>query len=280
MFAPPQPWQIETREHYARPAGRAIAALERPAAGAIIAAMTVETPTETPHILVVDDDKRLRELLRKYLTEQGFRVTVATDAVDARRKLDGLAFDLLVLDIMMPGESGLELTRALREKDGVPILLLTAMGEPEDRIAGLETGADDYLAKPFEPRELVLRIRTILRRVPPEAPTSRRELRFGAFSFDLDRRTLRRGSQEIRLTGGEAELLAALAAAPGQALSREALGLQARLGQGADAPADPAGGSRMVDVQMTRLRRKIEADPRFPRYLQTVRGRGYMLQTD
>ena len=254
--------------------------LERVAAGAIIAAMTVEIPAETPHILVVDDDKRLRELLRKYLTEQGFRVTVATDAADARRKLDGLAFDLLVLDIMMPGESGLELTRALREKDGVPILLLTAMGEPEDRIAGLETGADDYLAKPFEPRELVLRIRTILRRVPPEAPSARREVRFGAFSFDLDRRTLRRGSQEIRLTGGEAELLAALAAAPGQALSREALGQQARLGQGAGGPPDLAGGSRMVDVQMTRLRRKIEADPRFPRYLQTVRGRGYMLQPD
>ena len=232
--------------------------------------MDLETPAETPHILVVDDDKRLRELLRKYLTDQGFRVTVATDAADARHKLDGIAFDLLVVDIMMPGESGLELTRALRANNDVPILLLTAMGEPEDRIAGLETGADDYLAKPFEPRELVLRIRTILRRVPPEAGGARRELRFGAFSFDLDRRTLRRGGQEIRLTGGEAELLAALAAAPGQPLSREALGQQ----------SEPAGGSRMVDVQMTRLRRKIEADPRFPRYLQTVRGRGYMLQPD
>ena len=161
----------------------------------------------------------------------------------------------------------------------MPILLLTAMGEPEDRIAGLETGADDYLAKPFEPRELVLRIRTILRRVPPEAPASRRELRFGAFSFDLDRRTLRRGSQEIRLTGGEAELLAALAAAPGQALSREDLGCRPASARTPSA-ARPAGGSRMVDVQMTRLRRKIEADPRFPRYLQTVRGRGYMLQPD
>jgi two-component system phosphate regulon response regulator OmpR len=232
--------------------------------------MTAETAAEPPHILVVDDDKRLRELLRKYLTDQGFRVTVATDAEDARRKLDGLAFDLLVLDIMMPGESGLELTRALRRKNGVPILLLTAMGEPEDRIAGLETGADDYLPKPFEPRELVLRIRTILRRVPAEPVEERRELRFGGFSFDLDRRALRRGSQEIRLTAGEAALLAALAAAPGQALSREQLGQQ----------SDPAGGSRMVDVQMTRLRRKIESDPRFPRYLQTVRGRGYMLQPD
>jgi two-component system phosphate regulon response regulator OmpR len=225
---------------------------------------------EIPHILVVDDDKRLRELLRKYLSEQGFRVTVAADAGDARRRLDGLAFDLIVLDIMMPGENGLELTRALREKDGVPILLLTAMGEPEDRIAGLETGADDYLAKPFEPRELVLRIRTILRRVPAEPAAARRELRFGGFSFDLDRRTLRRGSQEIRLTAGEAALLAALAHAPGQVLSREELGRQ----------SDPAGGSRMVDVQVTRLRRKIETDPRFPRYLQTVRSRGYMLQPD
>jgi two-component system phosphate regulon response regulator OmpR len=232
--------------------------------------MSDEPTAEPAHILVVDDDRRLRDLLRKYLTEQGFRVTIASDAADARRKLEGFAFDLLVLDIMMPGESGLELTRALRQKNGVPILLLTAMGEPEDRIAGLETGADDYLAKPFEPRELVLRIRTILRRVPQEAPAGRREVRFGAFSFDLERRTLRRGSQEIRLTGGEAELLAALAAAPGQALSREALGQQ----------SEPAGGSRMVDVQMTRLRRKIEADPRFPRYLQTVRGRGYMLQPD
>jgi two-component system phosphate regulon response regulator OmpR len=233
--------------------------------------MTVDSAAEPPHILVVDDDKRLRELLGKYLAEQGFRVTVATDAADARRRLDGLAFDLLVLDIMMPGENGLALTRDLRRNNGVPILLLTAMGEAEDRIAGLETGADDYLSKPFEPRELVLRIRTILRRVPAEAPPSgRRELRFGAFSFDLDRRTLKRGGQDIRLTAGEAELLAALAAVPGQPLAREALGQQ----------SDPLGGSRMVDVQMTRLRRKIEADPRFPRYLQTVRGRGYMLQPD
>jgi two-component system phosphate regulon response regulator OmpR len=232
--------------------------------------MTAEPGAEPPHILVVDDDKRLRELLRKYLAEQGFRVTVAGDAEDARRRLDGLAFDLIVMDIMMPGESGLELTRALRKTNGVPILLLTAMGEPEDRIAGLEIGADDYLAKPFEPRELVLRIRTILRRAPAEPAAPRSELRFGGFSFDLERRALRRGNQEVRLTAGEAALLAALAAAPGQALSREALGQH----------ADPAGGSRMVDVQMTRLRRKIESDPRYPRYLQTVRGRGYMLLPD
>jgi two-component system phosphate regulon response regulator OmpR len=225
---------------------------------------------EAPHILVVDDDKRLRELLRKYLAEQGFRVTVATDAADARRKLDGLAFDLLVLDIMMPGENGLAFAHALRAGNDVPILFLTAMGEPDDRIAGLESGADDYLVKPFEPRELVLRIRTILRRLPAEAATGRREVRFGNFSFDLERRLLRRGGEEIRLTSAEAALLAALAASPGVALPREALSQQ----------SDPAGGSRMVDVQMTRLRRKIESDPRFPRYLQTVRGRGYMLQPD
>lgn len=225
---------------------------------------------EAPHILVVDDDKRLRELLRKYLAEQGFRVTVATDAGDARRKLDGLAFDLLVLDIMMPGENGLDFAHALRRDNEVPILFLTAMGEPDDRIAGLESGADDYLVKPFEPRELVLRIRTILRRLPAEAATTRREVRFGAFSFDIERRLLKRGGEEIRLTSAEAALLAALAASPGVALPRDALSQQ----------SDPAGGSRMVDVQMTRLRRKIENDPRFPRYLQTVRGRGYMLQPD
>jgi len=239
--------------------------------------MTADGTAEPSHILVVDDDKRLRELLRKYLAEQGFRVTVAADAADARRKLDGIVFDLIVMDIMMPGESGLELTRALRQNDDVPVLLLTAMSEPDDRIAGLEGGADDYLVKPFEPRELVLRIRRILRWVPPEPAAARREVRFGNFSFDLDRRTLRRSGQAIRLTAGEADLLAALAAAPGQTLSRDVLG---QSGSSGEAGRDSGIGSRMVDVQMTRLRRKIEADPRFPRYLQTVRGRGYMLQPD
>jgi len=240
--------------------------------------MTADGTTEPSHILVVDDDKRLRELLRKYLAEQGFRVTVAADAGDARRKLDGIVFDLIVMDIMMPGENGLELTRALRQNDDVPVLLLTAMSEPDDRIAGLETGADDYLVKPFEPRELVLRIRRILRRIPAEPATARREVRFGNFSFDLDRRILRRSGQDIRLTAGEADLLAALAAAPGQTLSRDVLGQSG--GSSGDGARDSGIGSRMVDVQMTRLRRKIEADPRFPRYLQTVRGRGYMLQPD
>ncbi len=227
--------------------------------------------TELPHILVVDDDTRLRELLRKYLTEQGFRVTVAASAAEARAKLASLAFDLLILDIMMPGESGLDLAASLRLASNVPILMLTAMGEAADRIAGLERGADDYLAKPFEPRELVLRIRTILRRVAPEPSSAApRELRLGPLSFDVERRVLSRGRAEVRLTEAEAALLVALARSPGSAMSREELSRQT----GSDI------NSRTVDVQVTRLRRKIEADPRFPRYLQTVRGRGYMLRPD
>ena len=225
-------------------------------------------PQEPPHILVVDDDKRLRDLLRRFLSDQGFRVTIANDAADARRKLAGLDFDLLVLDIMMPGENGLDLTRSLRQQKAVPILLLTAMGEPDDRITGLDSGADDYLAKPFEPRELVSRIRAILRRIPREPESARRTVRFGPFTFDMDRRSLRQGTADIRLTGAEADLLAQLAAAPGTAVNRDALG------------QSTSAESRMVDVQVTRLRRKIETDPRFPRYLVTVRGRGYMLQTD
>ena len=234
------------------------------------AAMDLPSAADQPHILVVDDDKRLRELLRKYLSEQGFRVTIAADAADARHKLQSLAFDLLVLDIMMPGESGLDLTQALRKDSDVPILMLTAMGEPDDRISGLERGADDYLSKPFEPRELVLRIRTILKRAALEIPSMRREVRFGGFVFDLDRRTLKRGGTDIRLTAAEAALLHMLASSPGVVQPREVLGQQ----------SDPRGGSRMVDVRMTRLRRKIEADPRFPRHLLTVRGRGYQLQPD
>lgn len=225
-------------------------------------------PQEPVHILVIDDDKRLRDLLRRFLSDQGFRVTIANDAADARRKLAGLDFDLLVLDIMMPGENGLDLTRSLRQQKAVPILLLTAMGEPEDRITGLDSGADDYLAKPFEPRELVSRIRAILRRVPRGPESARRTVRFGPFTFDMDRRSLRQGAADVRLTGAEADLLAQLAATPGAAVSRDTLG------------QSTSAESRMVDVQVTRLRRKIETDPRFPRYLVTVRGRGYMLQTD
>jgi two-component system phosphate regulon response regulator OmpR len=226
--------------------------------------------SDLPHLLVIDDDAKLRELLRRYLSDQGFRITVASDAVEARAKLETFAFDLIVLDIMLPGESGTELTAALRRKSRVPILLLSALGEAEHRIAGLERGADDYLAKPFEPRELVLRIRTILRRVPQELPPPVRRVRFGPHSYDLDRRILQRGEAEIRLTTAEADLLTTLARAPGVPFSRDEL---RRLGA-------PDSNNRLVDVQMTRLRRKIEDNPRFPRYLQTVRGRGYMLVAD
>lgn len=222
-----------------------------------------------PHLLVVDDDSRLRELLRRYLSDNGFRVTIAADAVEARANLARFAFDLVVLDVMMPGESGLDLTRALRREGRVPVLLLTAMAEPEDRVNGLEEGAEDYLAKPFEPRELVLRIRNVLQRRPAEDPASR-EIRFGGCRFDLARGELFRGGDVVHLTAAEAALLSGLAQKPGQAVSREELALAAQF----------SGNVRNVDVQMTRLRRKIERDPRFPRYLQTVRGTGYALKPD
>ena len=225
-----------------------------------------------PHLLVVDDDARLRDLLRRYLSENGFRVTVAADAEEARANLASFAFDLIVLDVMMPGESGLDLTGALRGNRGsprLPILLLTAMAEPEDRINGLEQGADDFLAKPFEPRELVLRIRNIIERrgIPDEAAGA---LRFGGFRFDLARGELFRGGQIVRLTAAEAGLLSSLAARAGEAVSREDLSQSAQF----------RGNMRNVDVQMTRLRRKIEPDPRYPRYLQTVRGTGYALKPE
>ena len=225
---------------------------------------------EQPHILVIDDDRRLRELLQQYLKEQGFRVTTALDAEDARAKMSSLTFDLLVVDIMMPGESGLALTRALRAEGSLPILLLTAMSETEERIEGLESGADDYLAKPFEPRELVLRIQSILRRAQEPATPPVAELAFGAFSFDVTRGELRRGDVFIRLTTAESSLLKALARQPGVPVSREAL----------SAESDLVGNTRTIDVQMARLRRKIEQDPKFPRYLQTVRGTGYILVPD
>jgi two-component system phosphate regulon response regulator OmpR len=222
-----------------------------------------------PHLLVVDDDMRLGELLRRYLSDEGFRVTIAGDASEARGHLASFAFDLVVLDVMMPGESGLELTRALRREDRVPILLLSAMAEPEDRVNGLEQGADDYLAKPFEPRELVLRIRNILERRPAPNAGSH-EIRFGGYRFDIVRGELFRGDELVHLTAAETGLLSALAQTAGQAISREELSLSGQF----------SGNVRNVDVQMTRLRRKIERDPRFPRYLQTVRGTGYVLRPD
>jgi two-component system, OmpR family, phosphate regulon response regulator OmpR len=222
-----------------------------------------------PHLLVVDDDARLRDLLRRYLTDQGFRVTTAGDAAEARRKLDGIAFDLLVVDVMMPGEDGFQLTASLRAVSRIPILLLTAKAEAADRVDGLERGADDYLTKPFEPRELVLRIRNVLQRVASESERVA-VLQLGEYRLDLRRGELLRGGEPVRLTSAEQSLLAALAAQPGEAMSRETLAEATQLG----------GNVRAVDVQVTRLRRKIERDPRFPRYLQTVRGTGYVLKPD
>jgi len=220
-----------------------------------------------PHLLVADDDDRFRDLLRRYLVDHGFRVTTAGDAAEARAKLASIAFDLLVLDIMMPGETGLSLTASLRAKSRIPILLLTAMAEPEDRINGLESGADDYLTKPFEPRELVLRIRNILQRVP-QPVSGGKELRFGACRLDLARSELLRGNEPVHLTAAELALLLALARRAGEPVTREALSEEAQF----------SGNVRTVDVQVTRLRRKLERDPKFPLFLQTVRGVGYVLK--
>ncbi|MBC93081.1 MAG: DNA-binding response regulator [Rhodospirillaceae bacterium] len=223
---------------------------------------------DIPHILVVDDDNRLRELLRKFLTENDFRVTSSANAAEARNILRSLKFDLLVLDIMMPGESGLELTSVLRETSRVPILLLTAMGESEHRIDGLERGADDYLAKPFEPRELLARIRSILRRVSPQV--GKTLIILGKYQYDPLRQQLLGPDGPIKLTNAEARLLQVLVANPGSPISRESLQEKSQL----------RGSIRAVDVQVTRLRRKIEPNPKMPRYLQTIRGQGYVLWPD
>ena len=222
------------------------------------------------HVLVVDDDARLRALLSRYLAEQGFRVTTAGHAAEAREQMRFMQPDLLVLDVMMPGETGLSLTESLRgERAGLPILLLTARGAPEDRIAGFEAGADDYLGKPFEPYELVLRLRAMLRRVAPAIAEPVGPLPLGALQFDVERAALSGPEGIVHLTGGEAALLQALARKPGEVLSRdwmvETLGMD-------------EAGERAIDVHVTRLRRKIEADPREPRFLHTVRGRGYVLK--
>jgi two-component system phosphate regulon response regulator OmpR len=233
-------------------------------------------PAEAPHLLVVDDDARLRELLARFLKGEGFRVDTAGDAAAAREKLAVLAFDLLVLDVGLPGESGLQLAQSLRQGEreiGVPILILTARGAPDDRIAGFEAGADDYLPKPFDPRELSLRIRALLRRTaPPPAPQPAGAVALGEMTFDIGRGELRRGGERVHLTEGEAALLTALARRAGEVLSREFLAEQ--MGpQGA-----PGIGDRAVDVAVVRLRRKLEPDPREPRWLQTVRGVGYVLK--
>lgn len=226
--------------------------------------------TLQPHIMVIDDDTRLRELLRDYLMKNGYRVATAENAAQARQRLAGLEFDLLVIDVMMPGEDGLELTASLRQTSAVPILMLTAMAEADDRIAGLESGADDYLAKPFEPRELVLRIQSLLRRAAPMAPADQSEpLSFGDLTFNIERGDLRNADQIVHLTSGEVSVLRLFAARPGATISRLEI---SQHGGGAS--------ERAVDVQIARLRRKIESDPRNPRYLQTVWGEGYTLLPD
>ena len=219
-----------------------------------------------PHLLVVDDDRRIRDLLLRFLQREGYRVTTAQSAAEARAKLGGLSFDLLILDVMMPGETGFELTQAIRASSSVPILMLTARDETENRIRGLEIGADDYLAKPFEARELILRINNILRRQYAAKAPPVRQVKFGDFVFHLDRGELRRGDEVVRLTDREREMLSALAAKPGETVPRLALA-----GNGAGA------GERAVDVQINRLRRKIEDDPANPLLVQTVRGIGYRL---
>ncbi|MEM6739533.1 MAG: response regulator [Pseudomonadota bacterium] len=240
----------------------------------------LDTEPTDAHLLIVDDDARIRGLLQKFLMRHGFLVSAARDAAQARRLLSGLEFDLLVLDVMMPGEDGLALTAALRAEIATPILLLTAKGETGDRIAGLEAGADDYLPKPFEPKELLLRINAILRRVPaePAGPAGPKILYLGPVRYDIEKGEMWRGDEPVRLTATEAALMRIFSAQPGEALSRAQL--VADLGR--DGGRDGEGGAqeRAVDVQITRLRRKIEEDPRQPRYLQTVRGAGYMLAPD
>lgn len=223
---------------------------------------------DAPHILVIDDDRRIRALLRSYLQEHGFRVSMASSVAQARERMAGLRFDLLVLDVMMPGENGIEFTNELRRRSDVPILMLTALAQPENRIAGLEVGVDDYLTKPFEPRELLLRVNNILRRHDQEeSPPA--EIVMGDCRFNVARGELRRDGETVRLTTRERDLLQLFAARRGKTVSR------------AELAGDGGGrGARAIDVQINRLRRKIEPDPATPVYLQTVRGAGYILYSD
>lgn len=224
---------------------------------------------DAPHLLVVDDDRRIRSLLSRFLSERGFRVSVAADAAEARRILVGLDFDLMIVDVMMPGETGLDLTRSLSAIRDIPILMLTARSETDDRILGLEAGAEDYLAKPFDPRELLLRVNNILKRGNVSPIQKVEHVRFGPFTFSLSRRELKRGTEIIRLTEREQDIMVQFAQKAGDTIHRQDL-----LGGEADV------GERTVDVQINRLRRKIESDPANPLWLQTVRGIGYRLNVD
>jgi len=230
----------------------------------------MNTPgADEPHLLVVDDDERLRALLQRYLSSNGYRVTAAPGAPEARALMKSMEFDLLILDVMMPGESGLELTKSVRTASSIPILMLTARGDPADRIAGLELGADDYLPKPFEPRELLLRVNSLLRRAaPPESPPAG-PVRMGSALFDPATSRLTRNGKPVKLTGAEAALLQLFAVHAGRPFSRTELCKRLNVAL-----------ERSIDVQVTRLRRKIEEDPKLPLYLQTVRGVGYMLVPD
>ena len=224
---------------------------------------------DEPHLLVVDDDERLRALLQRYLSSNGYRVSAAADAGQARALMKSMEFDLLILDVMMPGESGLELTQSVRKESAIPILMLTARGDPADRIAGLEQGADDYLPKPFEPRELLLRVNSLLRRVAPPESAPALPVRMGAALFDPATSRLTRTGRPVKLTGAEAALLQLFATNAGRPFSRGELCKRLNVAL-----------ERSIDVQVTRLRRKIEEDPKLPLYLQTVRGVGYMLVPD
>nr|WP_272210186.1 response regulator [Marinicella sp. W31]MDC2876051.1 response regulator [Marinicella sp. W31] len=231
--------------------------------------MTREIADDAAHLLIVDDDTRIRTLLKRYLSEQGYRVSTAGSSAEARRKLEGLDFDLLVLDVMMPGEDGVSLTRDLSKMRPIPVLLLTARAEADARIEGLEAGADDYLAKPFEPRELLLRISNILRRSQAPKTMAIEQIMFGPFTFSLSRRELKQGATPIRLTEREQDIMAMLAQKAGETVARYDL-----------VSSDTEINERTIDVQINRLRRKIESDPANPRYLQTVRGIGYRLNRD
>ena len=224
---------------------------------------------DAPHILVVDDDTRIRTLLKKFLGQNGFRVTMAASAADARRLLAGLDFDLIILDVMMPGETGVELTRALREEKQVPILMLTALSETDNRIEGLEAGADDYLPKPFDPRELLLRISNILRRGAQPTTPKVEQIVFGPYTFQIARRELKRAGEPLKLTDREQDILVMFAQRAGETIPRHEL-----------VGTDTEVGERTIDVQINRLRRKIERDPSNPVWLQTVRGIGYRLSVE
>ncbi len=231
---------------------------------------TIDRPSDdAAHLLIVDDDKRIRELLSRYLTGEGFRVTVAGDADEARRKLQGLDFDLIVMDVMMPGETGLQLTQSLRAIRSIPIIMLTALTETTARIEGLEAGADDYLAKPFEPRELVLRVNNILKRNAQPAAPKIEQVMFGPYTFSIVRKELKRGGDPIRLTDREQEIMLLFSLRAGETIPRHEL-----IGEETDV------GERTIDVQINRLRRKIEDDPTNPVWLQTVRGIGYRLSIE